>query len=188
MIYGKIDLVVKYLGEGIFPKSFGLVNGKYEWTGKVNPANVKIKGHGISSIARDVAQFVGERLFADRPIHIEIIKDSTIGSKHGAEGASSTNKEGTHTQVYINTKKVKTAEGIVSVVSHELVHAWQRRNGGPEPNKDIPHEKRPEEIHARRSSELLAGEFIIKHGSKHGIKAPDWQNNEKYFKSSFEGL
>ena len=167
-----------------------LRNGKYEWDGKVTSGNttVTVRKNKYSEVAKATAEYVGDRLFSDSPIAVDIIWDNDIGSKNHALGASSTNKEGTHAQVYLANKRIGSQGEVANLVAHELVHTWQRRNGWAEPNTAIEYHLRAEEIHARRLGEIMGNEFLIKEGSKFGLEADKWANEPKYYKSIAEAL
>lgn len=165
-------------------------NNQYRWSGVVNPATVSIDCNKAkySKLVKAVVAFVGARLFSEKPITVEIIWENST-NKHGGEGCASTSQDGSHAQVGVFVKKIEgNTQSLVNLVSHELAHVWQRRNGWGSGNPDIPHHERPEEIHANKLGQLLGNEFIIRHGAEFGITPQAWLNGPKYFSTIVDAL
>ena len=168
-------------------------DGKYMWGGDVKPENVTVKYRNkntkLDEATQDVIDFAAPRLFADRPVEIEVIYDKTIGTKNAATvyGASSTSPDGGKIQVYLNTKNIEDESDVFSVVIEELIHGWQRRNGWGEPDVSIRRLRRPEEQHAKIFRDLLANEAkeLYKNKYKFPLRV---ENNQKDFKELVERL
>jgi hypothetical protein len=169
--------------------NYNLQEGKYRWSGEVDPnalTSLTIRRGKYKEAVKDGLEWAGSRLFAGNPITLKVEWDSQVASHSGALGTMGVNVEDRIATIYLSPKQL-AKDGAdpgyaAQIAIHELVHIWQRLNGWPKPDFNIPYMKRDEELHARELEQLLGNEFLAENAERIGGLPPSklW-NDPKYF-------